>query len=109
PAARGVHAYSETMGARSGRKYEMTGWSRGYMLRTYGFSRQPALLARAICAEAVICAGQIASERTLRGVRGRLRGWHAARDAPRRTPPVEGPLDMSLRQALSLRRRRHAA
>lgn len=109
PAARGVHAYSETMGARSGRKYEMTGWSRGYMLRTYGFGQQPALLARAICAEAAICAGQLASERTLRGLRGRLRGWHAARDVPRRTAPAEGPLDISLPQALSLRRRRHAA
>jgi N-acetylglucosaminyl-diphospho-decaprenol L-rhamnosyltransferase len=109
PAARGIHAYSETMGARSGPKYEMTGWSRGYMLRTYGFGQEPALLARAICAEAAICAGQLASERTLRGLRGRLRGWHAARDVPRRSAPAEGPLDISLLQALSLRRRRHAA
>lgn len=109
PGARGIHAYSETMGARSGRKYEMTGWSRGYMLRVYGFGRQPALLARAICAEAVICAGQLASERTLRGLRGRLCGWRAAKALPRRKPPEQGPLPISLREALSLRRRRHGS
>jgi N-acetylglucosaminyl-diphospho-decaprenol L-rhamnosyltransferase len=107
PSALGVHAYSETMGARSGAKYEMTGWSRGYMLRTYGYTGRPALLARALVAEAAICAGQLLSERTLRGARGRLRGWQGGRDVPRRTPPAEGLLDISLREALALRRRRH--
>ncbi len=105
--ARGIHAYSETMGARTARKYEMTGWSRGYMLRAYGFGTKPALLARAIAAEATICAGQLVSERTLRGARGRLRGWRAGRDVPRREPPLDGPLEISLREALALRRRRH--
>jgi N-acetylglucosaminyl-diphospho-decaprenol L-rhamnosyltransferase len=109
PDARGVHAYSETMGARSGAKYEMTGWSRGYMLRTYGYAARPALLARAVAAEAVICAGQLISEGTLRGVRGRLRGWRGARGLPHHTPPPVGLLDISLREALALRRRRHRA
>jgi GT2 family glycosyltransferase len=107
PQARGIHAYSETLGARTARKYEMTGWSRGYMLRVYGFGERPALLCRAIAAETIICAGQLASERTLRGLRGRLRGWHAGRGAPGRTPPFDGPLDISLRAALALRQRRH--
>ena len=107
PSALGIHAYSETMGARSAAKYEMTGWSRGYMLRTYGYAGRPALLARALAAETAICAGQLLSERTLRGVRGRLRGWRGARDVPPRTPPREGLLDISLREALALRRRRH--
>ena len=105
---RGIHAYSETLGARSARKYEMTGWSRGYMLRVYGFGRRPAMLTRAIAVETAICAGQLASERTLRGLKGRLRGWHAARAAPRRDVPDKGLLDMTLQQALGLRRRRHA-
>ena len=96
------------MGARTARKYEMTGWSRGYMLRTYGFGHRPALLTRAIAAELTICAGQLASERTLRGLRGRLRGWRAAGGGDtQREPPPSGLLDISLRQALSLRRNRH--
>jgi N-acetylglucosaminyl-diphospho-decaprenol L-rhamnosyltransferase len=107
PQARGLHAYSETLGAKTGRKYAMTGWSRGYLLRVYGFGGQPALLARAACAEAVICAGQIVSERTAQGLKGRLRGWHAGRSAPRREMPADGLADLSMRKALSLRRRRH--
>jgi GT2 family glycosyltransferase len=107
PDARGLHAYSETMGARTARKYEMTGWSRGYMLRAYGFAHRPALLARAVAAELTICAGQLVSERTLRGLRGRLRGWRAGRGVPRRVPPDTGLADISLGDALALRRRRH--
>jgi GT2 family glycosyltransferase len=108
PAARGLHAYSETMGANTGRKYAMTGWSRGYMLRVYGLGRQPRLLARAIAAEGAICAGQILTERTTQGLRGRLRGWRAGRDAEHLEPPTDGLLEISLREALALRRRRHA-
>jgi GT2 family glycosyltransferase len=109
PAARGVHAYSETLGANTGRKYALTGWSRGYLLRVYGFGGRPMLLARAILGEAVICAGQILSERTARGVQGRLRGWRAGRSAERREVPSEGLLDLSLREALARRRRRRSA
>ncbi|HEX5375977.1 MAG TPA: glycosyltransferase family 2 protein [Solirubrobacterales bacterium] len=107
PGARGIHAYSETLGARSGAKYEMTGWSRGYMLHVYGFGTRPLLLSRALAAETAICGGQLLSERTLRGVRGRVRGWRGGRRVARRTPPPEGLLDISLRQALAMRRRRH--
>jgi N-acetylglucosaminyl-diphospho-decaprenol L-rhamnosyltransferase len=107
PTARGLHAYSETMGAKTAGKYEMTGWSRGYMLRVYGFGGRPSLLSRAIAAEAAICGGQFASQRTLRGLRGRLRGWRAGRDAGRRVPPAEGLSDLSLGEALALRRRRN--
>jgi GT2 family glycosyltransferase len=107
PEARGLHAYSETLGANSARKYAMTGWSRGYMLRAYGFGRQPRLLARAIATETVICAGQLLTERTGAGLRGRLRGWRAGRDVPRRSPPAAGISPISMREALALRRRRH--
>ena len=109
PAARGLHAYSETLGANTGRKYAMTGWSRGYMLRAYGFGRRPAPLARAAATEAAICAGQILSERTAQGVVGRLRGWRAGKTAPQRQLPADGLLDISLREALALRRRRHGS
>lgn len=107
PAARGLHAYSETLGANSARKYAMTGWSRGYMLRVYGFGGRPVLLSRAIAAEAAICAGQLVSERTAKGLRGRLRGWRAGREVPRRPVPDRDLSAMSLREALALRRRRH--
>ena len=63
PSARGIHAYSETLGANTGRKYAMTGWSRGYLLRAYGFGRRPRLLARAVAVEAAICAGQVIFQR----------------------------------------------
>jgi GT2 family glycosyltransferase len=105
--ARGLHAYSETMGANSAGKYAMTGWSRGYTLRVYGFGRRPLVLARAVAAEATICAGQLLRERTAAGLRGRLRGWRAGRDVPRRPLPSVGISEMSLREALSLRFRRH--
>jgi GT2 family glycosyltransferase len=108
PGARGLHAYSETLGANTGRKYALTGWSRGYLLRVYGFAARPRLLARAIVVEAVICAGQILSRRTAMGLRGRLRGWRAGRRGPRRRIPDRGLLDLSAREALKLRRRRAA-
>lgn len=108
PAARGLHAYSETIGANTGRKYAMTGWSRGYLLRVYGFGGRPALLARALAGEAAICAGQMLTETTTQGLRGRLRGWKAAREVPLRKVPADGLLDISLREALALRRQRHA-
>ena len=76
------------------------------MLRTYGFGKRPALLTRAVAGEAAICAGQLISEGTSRGIRGRLRGWRAAGNVPRQ-PPADGLLDISLREALALRRRRH--
>lgn len=109
PTARGLHAYSETLGANSARKYAMTGWSRGYLLRVYGFGGRPALLARAVAAEAVICAGQIVSERTGEGLRGRLRGWRAGKRVPQRPLPRDGLSPMSLGEALALRRKRYSS
>ncbi len=106
--ARGVHAYSATLGANSGRKYEMTGWSRGFLLRLYGFGARPGALARAIAVEAVICAGQLLGGRTARGIYGRIAGWKAAKDLPRRPVPGDGLLEIGAAEALSMRRRRHA-
>jgi GT2 family glycosyltransferase len=107
PNARGLHAYSETLGANTGRKYAMTGWSRGYLLRAYGFGKRPLLLARAIAIESAICAGQIVLQRTTQGARARLRGWHAGRGVTPRSIPGDELLDISAREALALRQRRH--
>jgi N-acetylglucosaminyl-diphospho-decaprenol L-rhamnosyltransferase len=109
PEARVVHGYSVTLGARTGGKYAVTGWSRGYLLRRYGITASPRLAGQAIAREAVICAGQLLGDRTTAGIRGRLRGWRAARGLERRALAASATTELSLRQAMSLRRRRHAA
>jgi GT2 family glycosyltransferase len=104
--AAAVHAYSQTLGAASGVKYERTGWSRGYMLRRYGVMGRPRDALRVLAAEGVLCAGQILADRSAGGLRGRLRGWRDGRGLPRRGAPPEGLSDLSLREALRLRRAR---
>lgn len=106
PGARAIHAYSASSGAASGAKYARTGWSRGYMLRRYGVLSNPRDALRALAAEAAICAGQIVKDRTAQGLAGRLQGWRDAADLERRTADRSDLLDLSLREALALRRRR---
>jgi len=103
PNARARHAFSATLGSRSGAKFEMTGWSRGYMLRRYGILRSPGRAMRAMFCELAICAGQVAMSRTGRGALGRIRGWHAARGLPERTSPSDGLVEMSIADRLRLR------
>jgi N-acetylglucosaminyl-diphospho-decaprenol L-rhamnosyltransferase len=106
PGARAIHAYSASLGAGSGAKYARTGWSRGYMLRRYGIVAEPRLALRAVAAEAAICAGQLIRDRTAKGIGGRLRGWRDGGGLERRPLPAQATLDISLREALRLRRRR---
>lgn len=107
PGARAAHGYSETLGARTGGKYSMTGWSRGYLLRRYGITSRPATLAGALLREAVICAGQIVKDRTAAGTLARIKGWRDAAGLPRREVPPGAAIRMSALRALELRRRRH--
>jgi hypothetical protein len=104
--ARALHAYSASLGASSGDKYARTGWSRGYMLRRWGVMSRPRDAARALAVEAAICAGQLARDRTTKGIRGRLRGWRAGAGLEHRSLDGAGLLDISLRQALARRRQR---
>jgi len=104
--ARAIHAYSASLGAGSGEKYARTGWSRGYMLRRYGVMSHPRRALRALAAEAAICAGQLLADRTAKGIGGRLRGWRAGAGLERRPVEESALLDVSLREALALRRRR---
>lgn len=106
PEARALHAYSASLGARSGEKYAHTGWSRGYMLRRYGVMSRPGRGLRALACEAAICAGQLAIDRTAAGLRGRLRGWRDGSGLERRDLDGIPLLDVSLAKALSLRRQR---
>ena len=109
PRARAIHGYSLTLGARSGRKYAMTGWSRGYLLRRYGITASPAPALQALAREGAICAGQLLRDRTLAGARGRIKGWRAAKGMPQRSLPAEVVTSLSLRQALARRSGGHAA
>jgi N-acetylglucosaminyl-diphospho-decaprenol L-rhamnosyltransferase len=107
--ARASHGYSTTLGAHSDRKYAMTGWSRGYLLRRYGVMASPSTGVQALCREGVICAGQLARHRTLAGVRGRIEGWRAAKGLPRHPIPEITLTELSLRRALSLRSDRYGS
>jgi len=104
PAARALHAYSASLGAASARKYEWTGWSRGYMLRRYGVMRDPRLAVRAIACEGAVCAGQLLKDGTSSGLRGRLRGWREGGGAPPQDLSGAALLDISVREALAVRR-----
>ncbi|HEY5052322.1 MAG TPA: glycosyltransferase family 2 protein [Solirubrobacterales bacterium] len=106
PEARALHAYSASLGAKSGQKFAHTGWSRGYMLRRYRVMADPGLALRALACEGAICAGQLLMDHTVKGVGGRLRGWRDG--AGLEAYDLDGArlLDISTRQALELRRRR---
>jgi len=106
--ARALHAYSASLGAASGGKYARTGWSRAYMLRRYGVMRRPRLALRALASETALCAGQLLVDRTAHGIGGRLRGWRDAAGLERRDPDGAPLLDISIREALRLRRRRRS-
>ena len=108
PKARAIHAYSASLGAGSAEKYARTGWSRGYMLRRYGVMSRPGRALRALAAEGAICAGQLALDRTAKGLTGRLRGWRDGAGLERRETPKDALLDVTLREALRMRRRRRS-
>jgi N-acetylglucosaminyl-diphospho-decaprenol L-rhamnosyltransferase len=106
--ARAIHAYSASLGAGSGDKYARTGWSRGYLLRRYGVMSRPRDAVRVLAAEGAICAGQLATGRTAKGLGGRLRGWRDAAGLERREVDRAALLDISLSEALQLRRLRRS-
>jgi N-acetylglucosaminyl-diphospho-decaprenol L-rhamnosyltransferase len=104
--ARALHAYSASSGAASAFKYSHSGWSRGYMLRRYGVMSRPRDAIRVLAAEGALCAGQLVRDRTAAGLRGRLRGWRDGGGVARRRIDQAALLDVSLREALRMRRRR---
>jgi N-acetylglucosaminyl-diphospho-decaprenol L-rhamnosyltransferase len=106
--ARCVHRHSATLGSGSARKNWYMGWSRGYLLRRYRVLKQPRRAARALAADAVICAGQALIDHTLTGVSGRVHGWRAAAHVPRMEIPEADLIQISLRQALAWRGQRRS-
>lgn len=109
PAARAAHDRSATLGRRSGEKYALTGWSRAYLLRRYGVMRDPARALRTLASEGAICAGQLTLDRTAAGLLGRLRGWRYAAGLPEQALPADDLTEVSLRESLRRRARRHRA
>jgi GT2 family glycosyltransferase len=103
PDARALHAFSATLGSRSGAKFEMTGWSRGYLMRRYGALDSPGRALRALFCEAAIVTGQLLRSHTARGLRGRVRGWRAARSLPRHEAPSSGLMRLPVGERLRLR------
>lgn len=106
--ARASHLRSATLGRRSGDKYELTGWARGYMLRRYGVMGEPRAAARTLLSELAICMGQVALDRTAKGARGRIRGWRDAAGLTPRELPANGLISLSLRASLSRRLRQRS-
>lgn len=103
PEARGSHRHSATLGSGSREKNRLMGWSRGYLLRRYGVLREPRLAMRALATEVVICAGQLAIDRTTSGMIGRLRGWRAGGELPRRAVPPDATVGLTFTEALRRR------
>lgn len=103
PDAHASHLHSATLGSRSSSKYALTGWSRGYLMRRYGVLSSFSGAARTIFWESAICAGQLLLDHTGQGLRGRVRGWRAARGLPVRPLPAGGMLEMSTRAAIRSR------
>jgi cellulose synthase/poly-beta-1,6-N-acetylglucosamine synthase-like glycosyltransferase len=74
--ARARHAHSQTLGSGSAAKNELTGFGRAYVLRKWSVLT-PRRIPRVLARELLICAGQLAVDRTAAGVRGRLAGLRA--------------------------------
>ena len=100
----GVHLGSATHGHRSARQRRLGGFSRGYLLRRYRVLHGRAGL-RALLTEAVVSVGDIVISRDVAALRGRLAGWRAANQLPRRTAPAAAiDTGIGLRASLALRR-----
>jgi GT2 family glycosyltransferase len=112
--AQGTHEHASTLGAGSMGKNYLTGFGRGYVVRKWNVitpRRLPAILVR----ELGVCVAHALVDRNLAGVRGRVRGYRAAR--PTEPYPAElfagggGPsaiaqLRARVRRRLTLRRQR---
>ena len=86
PDAIGIHLGSRTYGYRGkARQRRIAGFSRGYLLRRYGVLRRR-VAARALFTEVLVVLADAILCRDLAALRGRVRGWRAARGM--RPPPL---------------------
>lgn len=106
--AQGTHRHASTLGAGSVGKNYLTGFGRGYVLRKWNVitpRRLPAILVR----EIGVCLAHAIVDRNVASIRGRVRGYRAAR--PTEPYPAElfaeGPGPSAIAQlSVRVRRRR---
>jgi N-acetylglucosaminyl-diphospho-decaprenol L-rhamnosyltransferase len=77
--ALGTHEHSATLGSGSERKNYLMGFGRGYVLRKWGVLGSPGRAGASLLRDGVVCVGQAVVDRNLAGLRGRIRGYRAAR------------------------------
>ena len=105
PDAVAVHAGSATATHRSAWQRYQGGFSRGYFLRRYGVLGTSAGV-RAMATEAIVVVGDaLFFSHDLVALRGRIAGWRAARDKPRRLRPAQETIDLQIGFVESLRTR----
>jgi len=108
PDARAVHESSATLGRRAAAKYRQTGFSRGYLLRKYGIAKRPSLALKVALSDIPAGLAQIVLDRTAAGLKGRMEGWRAGRDASREAvPPGLERASLTRQYAVRVRRRRY--
>jgi N-acetylglucosaminyl-diphospho-decaprenol L-rhamnosyltransferase len=105
--ARAVHRGGASIGRRSARQRRLAGFSRAYFLRRYGLLRTRAA-PRVVITEAAVVAADVVLARDLQTFGGRLEGWRAAADRPRRPAPPGEAIEDSIGLLQSLRLRRSA-
>ena len=105
PEAVAVHVGSATAGRRSSWQRFQGGFARGYFVRRYGLLRGRSA-PRTLVTESIVIVGDAVISRDLSAAKGRLAGWRAANDVPRRPMPPPAAYDRSIGVAESLRLRR---
>lgn len=106
PRAFAWHRHAGTLGAGSAVKNRLLGRGRGRLLWKYGAALAPAARARGSLIDGITYLGQLALDRNLGAVRGRLEERRAHRGEPRAAAPDLAPLPLLELGALeSLRRR----
>lgn len=108
PQAVGVHLGGASFGVRSPWQTAVAGASRAHVLRKYGVLRSRAA-GRALLVEVGVCVVDAVTGRRLDAVRGRVRGWRAARPVAASAPIPASALNPSITLRTSLARRRTAA
>ena len=105
--ARAVHRSGASIGRRSARQRRLAGFSRAYFLRRYGLLRTR-VAPRVVITEAGVVAADALLARDLHALRGRLEGWRAAANRPRRPAPPGEAIEHSIGVLQSFRLRRSA-
>ena len=100
-----VHLGSATAARRSAWQRYQAGFARTYFLRRYGVLRTHAAPRTVVTEAMVVVADAVFFSHDLSSLRGRIAGWRAARDLPRRPLPPADAIDTHIGFVDSLRLR----